>query len=309
MTREQSIQRGRIQRLAMALCLCLAVSAAWPTRAAHAQRFTDEAYTAAIAQLSAADPEARVRALDLLGRRGWRHKDQIVPHLRRLIRNDPDWRVRASAGRAVGRLSARAAVPDLVAALRDSQVEVRVVAAAALWRLPDAAAVPSLIRLTHDSDPSARQWAVLALGVARDRRSVTGLVALLTDPVEDVRMDAIRSLGRVGHPTALTPLSALARDAERPLEERLEALNSIASLSGPDKVNALVQVLGDDQAQVRLRAAEALGQVGDALAVPALRRRRQRERDATVRGALDAAVSAIRTRVRERRRAQAHGDE
>jgi len=70
-----------------------------------------------------------------------------------------------------------------------------------------------------------------------------------------------------------------------------------------------VQVLGDDQAQIRLRAAKALGQVGDALAVPALRRRRQGERDATVRGALDAAVSAIRTRARERRRAQAHGDE
>jgi HEAT repeat protein len=208
----------------------------------------------------------------------------------------------------VGRLSARAAVPALVAALRDSQVEVRVVAAAALWRLPDAAAVPSLIRLTRDADPSARQWAVLALGVARDPRSVAGLVGLLTDPVEDVRMDAIRSLGRIGHPTALSALTSLVNDAERPVEERLEGLNSIASLSGPDKVNVLVHVLDDDDSQVRLRAAEALGQVGDALAVPALRRRRQSERSGAVRGALDAAVSAIRARARERRRAQAHGE-
>jgi len=180
---------------------------------------------------------------------------------------------------------------------------VRVVAAAALWRLPDAAAVPSLVTLTHDEDASARQWAVLALGVARDPRSVPGLVALLRDPVEEVRMDTIRSLGRVGHPSALPALTALSGDAERPVDERLEAINSLASITGPDKVNALVRMLDDDDEQVRLRCVEALGQVGDALAVPALRRRRQAERSAPMRIALDAAISAIRARARERRHA------
>lgn len=301
MMSEQSIHMGRIWRRACVVCLCMATALAWPASPAQAQRLTDEAFAAAIHDLAAADPQTRVTALDLLGRRGWRRKDDIVPHLRRLLHSDPDWRVRASAGRAVGRLSARDAVPELVAALRDSQVEVRVVAAAALWRLPDAAAVPSLVQLTRDPDASARQWAVLALGVARDPRSVPGLVALLTDPVADVRMDTIRSLGRIGHPSALAPLAALAADTARPVEERLEALNSIASLNGPDKVNVLVHTLDDADAQIRLRATEALGQVGDALAVPALRRRRDVERDAGVRVALDAAVSAIRIRARERR--------
>lgn len=306
----KSIHWGRVFLASLLLCGGLAFAPAGgsvgPGRAS-AQRMTDEDFQAAITALGAEDPAARVQAIDLLGRRGWRHKDEIVPHLRRLLRHDRDWRVRASAGRAVGRLSARAAVPELVAALRDSQVEVRVVAAAALWRLPDAAAVPSLIELTHDTDPSARQWAVLALGVARDPRSVPALIALLTDSVADIRMDAIRSLGRVGHASALTSLKAVADNAERPLDERLEALNSIASLSGPDKVNALVSMLEDDDEGVRLRAVEALGQVGDALAVPPLRRRRQAERTPEIRVAIDAAIEAIRARARERRRSRQAG--
>ncbi|HEY8431995.1 MAG TPA: HEAT repeat domain-containing protein, partial [Sandaracinaceae bacterium] len=220
----------------------------------------------------------------------------IVPHLRRHLREDRDWRVRASSGRAIGRLAARDAVPDLVRALRDPVVDVRVVAAAAIWRLPDPAAVPALLELLRDRDASARQWAALALGVIRDRRATRPLVELLRDPEPEVHMDAIRSLGRIRDASAGAPLERCARDAGRTGEERLECVGALAALDGPEKVDALVRLARDGDVTVRTRAVQSLGRVGDALVIPALRERRAAEPSAAVRGAIDEAIREIQSR-------------
>ncbi|HJL06186.1 MAG TPA: HEAT repeat domain-containing protein [Polyangiaceae bacterium LLY-WYZ-15_(1-7)] len=264
-------------------------------------RMSDEEFQQAMQQLQADSPDERLEAVELLGRRGWRRRREISPRLRRLLRTDPDWRVRASSGRAIGRLSVRDAVPDLVAALRDPQVEVRVVAAAALWRLPDAAAVPGLIALLDDRDAAARQWGALALGVVRDRRATEPLIRMLGDTESAVRMDAIRSLGRIADPAALDALRGFVSNGDNAIEERLEAINSIAALESPDKVNVLGRLLGDDEERIRLRAVRALGQVGDMLAVPPLRRLKGNERSGEIREAIDEAIAAIRQRAREAR--------
>jgi len=268
---------------------------------ASAQRLSDDEYQAALQRLRSNDPTERVAAAELLGRRGYSKRREIAPRLRDLLRNDPDWRVRASSGRAIGRLGTRSAVPDLVAALRDPQVEVRVVAAAALWRLPDPAAVPALLETLEDSDAAARQWAALALGVVRDTRATAPLVELLADPSGDVRTDVIRSLGRIADISALPALRDYVNDDDRDMDERLEAVNAIASLNGPEKVNALVRLLNHDEERIRLRVVSALGQVGDALVIPSLRRRKAQEDEREVRAAIDEAVEEIRTRMRERR--------
>ncbi|MBX3249743.1 MAG: HEAT repeat domain-containing protein [Myxococcales bacterium] len=266
---------------------------------ATAQRLSPEDLQAAYRQLEDPSPDKRIEAVEMLGRRGWRERRDIAPRLQRLLRRDADWRVRASSGRALGRLSVRSAVPDLVAALRDPQVEVRVVAAAALWRLPDPASVPGLIELLNDNDAAARQWGALALGVVRDRRATAPLLRLMNDPEGAVRMDVIRSLGRIGDPAALAPLRTLAQGADKALDERLEAINSLAALESPDKVNALVALLSESEERVRVRAIRALAQVGDALAVPALRRVRQSERSSEARTAIDEALQAIQDRAQE----------
>ncbi|HJL17274.1 MAG TPA: HEAT repeat domain-containing protein [Sandaracinaceae bacterium LLY-WYZ-13_1] len=264
--------------------------------AAQDEALSDEAYERAVRRLRSADAEARVAAAELLGRRGQRRRDAVVPLLRERLREDDDWRVRASSGRALGRLAARDAVPDLVRALRDPVVDVRVVAAAAIWRLPDPAAVPALLELLRDRDASARQWGALALGVIRDRRATRPLVTLLDDAEADVRTDAIRSLGRLRDPRAVSPLEAYARDDDHAMDERIEAINALSSLSGPEKNDALVRLIRHDEARIRARAVQALGRVGDALAIPALRERREAEDVRTVRAAIDRAIEAIRRR-------------
>jgi HEAT repeat protein len=187
-------------------------------------------------------------------------------------------------------------VPDLVRALRDPVVDVRVVAAAALWRLPDAAAVPALLLLLRDPDPSARQWGALALGVVRDRRATAPLVGLLSDPEKAVRLDVVRSLGRIRDASAVGPLEAFARNDARDMDERLEAISALATLDGPEKIDALVRLLRHEDREIRMRAIQALGQVGDALVIPALRRRRSEETVSSLRTAIDEAVRAIEER-------------
>jgi len=264
--------------------------------AASAQRLTDQDIARYRTQIESGSIDERVAAADVLGRRGANRRAEVVPLLRGRLRDDTEWRVRASSGRAIGRLAARAAVPDLVRALRDPVVDVRVVAAAALWRLPDPAAVQPLLELLRDQEAAARQWAALALGVVRDRRATRPLITLLRDPEEDVRLDAIRSLGRLRDPGALRALEAFSRNPDERMAERLEAVSSLSTLDGPGKVNALVRMVDFNDSQVRLRAIEALGRVGDALVIPPLRQQRGRERDASARAVIDASIEQIQTR-------------
>lgn len=247
-------------------------------------------------QIEHGTPEERVAAADVFGRRCATQRDHVVPLLVARLRHDRDWQVRASSGRAIGRLAARDAVPSLVRALRDPVVDVRVVAAAALWRLPDPAAVDPLLELLRDQEAAARQWAALALGVIRDRRATGPMLSLLRDPEKDVRLDALRSIGRLRDPIAVRPLEAFARDAGNDMDERLESISSLSTLDGPENVNALVRLLDFSVVPVRTHAVTALGRVGDALVLPALRQRRSAERVGSVREAIDDSVREIQQR-------------
>ena len=80
---------------------------------------------------------------------------------------------------------------------------------------------------------------------------------------------------------------------------KLEAIDAIASVDSPDKVDVLVHLLDHDSGAVRSRTVRALGQVGDALAIPALRRRRSAVRSPAARREIDAAMRAIRERMQE----------
>ena len=291
----RAVRLGHGMKLA-SYAFALALSLAAPSLVA-AQEMSAPDYQTAFAALTGADATARATSAETLGRRAASHRADLVPVLRRLVREDPQWEVRASAGRALGRLAARDAVPDLVRALRDPVVDVRVVAAAAIWRLPDPAAVPALIELLADPDASARQWATLALGVIRDTRAVTPLAGLLHDPESSVRVDVVRSLGRIRDVGALEPLEAFVRESGREAEERAEAISAIAGLDTPARMDALGRLLDHSDRGVRQHAAEALGQIGDALVLPTLRHRVAVERVPQVRTALNAAIAAVEARV------------
>ncbi len=260
----------------------------------------EEAFKKAIDRLKSPDAAVRAQSADEMGRRGYRMRKEISDILRPIMLTDTESSVRAAAGRALGRLGVREAVPDLVRALRDRSADVRVVAAAALWRLPDAAAVSALLERCSDSEPAVREWSALALGVIGDRHAAPQLVTMLTDKERAVRLAAVRGLGRIGDPEATKPLLGYLSSSSRDNEEKEEVVNSLASIKGPDKVNALVQLLNaaENDTDQQVRVIGALGQVGDALVIPRLRRQTGEDVPAAVRTAATDAIKAVQDRIK-----------
>jgi len=266
------------------------------TALAQSRRMTEEEFRTAMTQLDSTDPTVRVAAADQIGLRGSTFRRDASEKLRALLRGDAVATVRASAGRAIGRLGLRDAVPDLVTGLADADASVRIVAAAALWRLPDPSAVPALVTGLRDTDASVRQWCALAVGVTEDRRAAAPLTQALTDSVSDVRLEAVRSLARIGDPVALEPLTRVALNDRESLETRLEAVNAIASVQSPDRANALVRLLEVSNAEVRVQVVRALGQVGDALVIPPLRRLQSSSRGRSMGQQIRESISQIEHR-------------
>ncbi len=218
--------------------------------------------------------------------------------LRPLLVSDPSHVVRAAAGRALGRLGVREALPDLVAALSDTNAEVRVVAAAALWRLPDASAVGPLLSRLVDTEAAVREWSAQALGVIGDHRATPEIAKLLTDPTRSVRLSAVLSLGRIGDPAGLRPLVKYATTGVLDDEEKTEVVNAVVSIKGPQRVEALFELLtasGRDPAQ-RVRLLLGLGQVANAEVIPRLRVYTAPTSVPSVRKAAQEAVAAIEAR-------------
>ena len=165
------------------------------------------------------------------------------------------------------------AVPALILALKDREVEVRRAAAQSLANLRDPRAVPGLIEATRDSDAEVRACAVMALGEIGDRRAATALGQALKDPARDVKRAAFNALAEMPHeavPDALI-LGAMG-DADAELRQAALSL-AINRLDGsedeegvrhadPRYVSAFARLLSDGDGDIRATAASALGEVG-----------------------------------------------
>lgn len=149
---------------------------------------------------------------------------------------------------------------------RDQIVRRRAVSA--LERLRDPRAVDLLLELLQDGNGDIRERAASSLRLFHDPRILNHLLPLLEDGNPNVRRSAIASLGR--------------QRAEIPLKLIINALNDpvarvrsvAASVSGQQRhtpsievIDTLIDLLKDNDGEVRGRAARALGKLGSPKAV------------------------------------------
>jgi len=158
---------------------------------------------------------------------------------------DASWRVRkAAVERLIAQDDASSAVRALVRALADGENPGRRNAALEALTRFRSAAVPVLIEASHDADVDVRKQVVDALGAIADPAAAGRLTALLGDRDANVRAAAAEALGALGtHGAEELLLGSVETDAE-PLV-RLAALRSLAKLRCSVPVARLAPALSD----------------------------------------------------------------
>jgi HEAT repeat protein len=237
--------------------------------------------------LSVQNLDVRIGSAELLGLIG--DPRAVKPLITSL--KDENSRVREAATGALGNISSPESVTSLIATLKDEEMDVRKAAATALGKLSDLQSAEHLIAALSDQEGEVRKAAAKALGNLGDPRFVPPLIAALRDEyVENVRWTYSSALAEIGAP-AVEPLFKALRDKNSRVREgvvraldHIELKSTDEELSiwfyiakgewskcieiGAPAVEPLIAALKYED--LMIRAAQALGEIGDLCAVEPL---------------------------------------
>lgn len=186
-----------------------------PWKAVHKLRLSGsrEVFDRAAAWCESDDLLKRARAADVLcqlqrpalpkssvEQAEWLYRDESYSLVTRMLENEPEHLVLASAIFALGHLGNDKAVPLILRYLNHADENVRFAVACALSSFPnESESVVGLLKLTRDTDADVRDWAVFGLGVLGDTDSPEireALLRCLNEANEDVREEAAVGLGK-----------------------------------------------------------------------------------------------------------------
>jgi HEAT repeat protein len=181
--------------------------------------------------------DERLHAIKELGNLRVAEKMVIVALINAAKDNDRDIRkafeIRKASLKALVNIGP-AAVPALVAALRDSDIWLREGVAKALGEIgsPAAEAVPALAAALNDPEKDVRRNAAQALGGIGSpaAEAIPALAAALNDPEKDVRRNAAQALGEIG-PAAVPALVAALNDPDELVRESVKVALAWVDLS------------------------------------------------------------------------------
>jgi HEAT repeat protein len=199
------------------------------------------------------------------------HEDALTQRISELRNGDAS--ERRYAAWALGELESGRGVGPLVDALGDRDADVRLVSAWALGEIKDYDAIEPLIELLDDNDPLVREMAVLSLGEIERSTAIDPIVDAVARYPE-LAEPAIWALGEIGGRRAneardelFGQLGQRGRENDQVWAGRLGTRDA-RSMSGD--VSALIDALGDSDAEMRTSAAEWMGKADDEQAVEVL---------------------------------------
>ncbi len=216
----------------------------------------------------------RADAVIALGR--IKNNDEVVAALGNALNADKAWGMRGLSADALGRIGGSAALQQLLAALNaNDEPSVRYHIVAALGYFKDDAGIPAKLESIAREDHSyrARASALQALGRLKSPDAFNILNAAVAGDSPDgfLRDAALRALGSLGEDKGV-PLLREWSAAGKPIASRNAALASLARVDKDNKdiTKLIASNLTEPHFPVRLAAIYALGNRGDASAIPAL---------------------------------------
>ncbi len=236
------------------------------------------------------NPAAQVRAINALGSL---EEHRAVPLLKHLVVGDnPE--VAEAAQEALSKIGCAAwgrcgavillgevgdpsLIPEMQKSLKDDSANVRLEAVRALGKFANQEVVGLLAQIApEDPDPYIRAEALRTIrwtGI-HSTVAVDAALSALEDPDWQVCTQAARLLGNMREERAIAPLVKALHHPNWTVRQSAEgALCNFGTAAVP----ALAEALGNGDWVVRLRAARALGEIGDPQAIPALAKALTRE--------------------------------
>jgi HEAT repeat protein len=165
-------------------------------------------------------------------------RPEVITALGQLARGGSAMDTRANACRAIGILRGRAALPDLIDALRTKNNQVMYEAIAAMEKIGDPSVGPGITYLLRDFDDRVQATAIEASGVLRNTDALPTLRGIVANP--------------------------------RNVKSERSALAAIAMMPQPQDRELFLRELGSKDEKLRMSAAEGLGRIGNPADEPAL---------------------------------------
>jgi|GEM_PF-1368128 len=191
---------------------------------------------------------------------------EVAAAIKKLQEGKPEDREAAIA--VLAKAEDPAVVPPLVQAARlDNQRHLRLAALRALRRPALVKDASPLIELLDDREAQVRAVACETLAPFKLAAAETKLAALLGDAQAIVRVAAIQALSQLG-PSGLDRLAPVLDSAD--VEDQVAVIRTFGAAGDKSRVGPLIMKLGNDHDVVRRAAAEALGQIGEPVAVEPL---------------------------------------
>jgi HEAT repeat protein len=166
-------------------------------------------------------------------------------------------------------------------------------AAESLRAMNPATANELLVRDLGSPSYRVKAEAARLLGERRYQPAIEQLADIAASPLEAVEVQAA-SRAALRAMKDLVDQSKIANDARNPEQEkaqRTRALTMLSAIGGPDSLQACLDVLGDEDQSMRGSAAQALAEMGNPRALPALR---EAEKNATNERVAKVIANAIR---------------
>jgi len=165
-------------------------------------------------------------------------RPEVIAALGQLARGGSSFDARANACRALGILRGRAALPDLIEALRSKDNNVMYEALAAMEKIGDPSAGPRITYLLRDLDDRVQTTAIETAGTLRSTDALPTLRDIVANP--------------------------------RNTKAQRSALAAIAMMPQPQDRDLFLRQLNSKDDKLRADAAEGLGRIGNHADIPAL---------------------------------------